>query len=140
MYKNFDLCISCFSDNNNPGDYWYDCAIVEATEILNQFNESDWTSLVDSLDNKSIFWKMRLVECLGDLDNIYELAVILALIEINDNDLIISCIDALRTINVDSLSENEFERINDRLSSINKIGSLTGLCIVEDFKRKFINK
>ncbi len=83
---------------------------------------------------------MRLVECLGDLDNTYELAVILALIEINDNDLIISCIDALRTINVDSLSENEFERINDRLSSINKIGSLTGLCIVGDFKRKFINK
>ncbi|EOL8988786.1 hypothetical protein ACM92P_003339 [Cronobacter dublinensis] len=140
MYKNFDLCISCFSDDNNPGDYWYDYAIVEATEILNQFNESDWTSLVDSLDNKSIFWKMRLVECLGDLNNTYELTIILALIEINDNELIVSCIDALRTINIDSLSENEFEKINDRLSFIHKNSSLIGLCIVEDFKRKFIDK
>lgn len=65
MYKNFDLCISCFSDDNNPGDYWYDCAIVEATEILNQFNESDWTSLVDSLDNKSIFLENETSRMLG---------------------------------------------------------------------------
>ncbi|CBA34654.1 hypothetical protein ACMSX5_003204 [Cronobacter turicensis] len=57
MYKKFDLCISDFSDDISPGDYWYDCAIIEASEILNHFNKSDWGSLFDNLSDKIFFGK-----------------------------------------------------------------------------------
>jgi hypothetical protein len=54
MYRNFDLCITDFSSDNEPGDYWYDYAIVESTEMLSKFNEGDWLCLFVDLANKYI--------------------------------------------------------------------------------------
>ncbi len=107
MYRNFDLCITDFSSDNEPGDYWYDCAIVESTEMLSKFKESDWKCLLGDLANKPIFWKIRLVECLGDLNNSYELEVILYLINTDDNNLFNSCLDSLRSMGICGLTESD---------------------------------
>ncbi|EOC0418208.1 hypothetical protein ACI0Z1_002766 [Cronobacter malonaticus] len=139
MYKNFDLCISDFSDDKNPGDYWYDCAIVEASEILNQFNELDWECLFDNLSDKNIFWKIRLAECLGGLNNIYEVNIILEFIKTDDTDLFVSCIDSLRTIDLSHLSKDELANINDKIFFAKKDASLPVRCVLEDFTRKFIS-
>lgn len=61
MYRNFDLCITDFSSDNEPGDFWYDCAIVESTEILSKFNEGDWLCLFVDLANKYILGSRDLV-------------------------------------------------------------------------------
>lgn len=61
MYRNFDLCITDFSSDNEPGGYWYDCAIVESTEMLSKFKEEDWLCLFFDLANKSILGSRELV-------------------------------------------------------------------------------
>ncbi len=139
MYKKFDLCISDFSDDKNPGDYWYDCAIVEAAEMLNQFNGLDWGCLFDNLSDKNIFWKIRLAECLEGLNNIYEVNIILELIKTDDPDLFVSCIDSLRTIDLSYLSKDELANINDKIFFAKKNASLPVRCVLEDFTRKFIS-
>jgi len=59
MYNKFDSCISDFSYESEPGDYWYDCAILESTEILKQFDNNDWDLLLKQLNSKSVFWQKR---------------------------------------------------------------------------------
>lgn len=103
MYNKFDTCISDFSHESEPSDYWYDCAILESTEILKQFDDNDWDLLLKQLEFKSLFWQKRLVECLGDLHNSYELEIILDLINTSDDDLFITCVDSLRLLNLSSL-------------------------------------
>ncbi|MDK1229503.1 hypothetical protein [Cronobacter turicensis] len=139
MYKKIDLCISDFSDDIRPGDYWYDCAIVEASEIFNQFKELDWGCLFDNLNYKNIFWKIRLAECLGGLNNPCEVKIILELIKTDDPDLFVSCIDSLRTIDLSRLTKDELDNINDKISFAKKNASLPVRCVLEAFTRKFIS-
>ncbi len=137
MYKEFDLCITDFSNDNEPGDYWYDCAVIESAEILSKFNESDWACLFNELAHKSIFWKTRLVECLGDLKNSHELDIILALIDTDNYDLFISCVDSLRAMDICDLSEDDLGKINDKIYHLEQNASLPVKSILESFSRKF---
>ena len=93
MYNKFDTCISDFSHESEPSDYWYDCAILESTEILKQFDDNDWDLLLKQLAFKSLFWQKRLVECLGDLHNTYELEIILDLINTSEHNKFKKCVD-----------------------------------------------
>lgn len=61
MYRNFDLCITDFSCDKDPGDYWYDCDIIESAEMLSKFNKEDWLCLFVDLANKSILGSRDLV-------------------------------------------------------------------------------
>ncbi|MBJ2118271.1 MULTISPECIES: hypothetical protein [Proteus] len=137
MYKEFDLCITDFSNDNEPGDYWYDCAVVESAEILSKFKEPDWVCLFNELAHKSIFWKTRLVECLGDLKNSHELDIILALIDTDNYDLFISCVDSLRSMDICDLSEDDLGKINDKIYHLEQSASLPVKSILESFSRKF---
>lgn len=140
MYKEFDLCITDFSNDNEPGDYWYDCAVVESTKILSKFNEPDWVCLFNELAHKSIFWKTRLVECLGNLKNSHELNIILSLIDTDNYDLFISCVDSLRSIDIRGLSEDDLGKINDKIYHLEPNASLPVKSILENFSRKFKSK
>jgi hypothetical protein len=111
MYKIFDNCISDFIYEREASDYWYDCAILESTKILKQFNDNDWLLLLSNLKDKSIFWKKRLIECLGDLHNKYELEVILEIIDTSDEDLFVSCVDSLRLLDLTSLNNLQKEKL-----------------------------
>lgn len=57
MYNSFEGCIVDFSLEQDSGDYWYDCAVLEASDILREFDRSDWVLLLEGLARKSIFWK-----------------------------------------------------------------------------------
>lgn len=107
MYNKFDVCISDFSYESDPSDYWYDCAILEATEMLNKFNNNDWELLLSQIKLKPIFWQKRLVECLGDLHNSYELDVLLNIINTNCEELFISCVDSLRLLDLSNLDKSK---------------------------------
>lgn len=107
MYNKFDVCISDFSYESDPSDYWYDCAILEATEMLNKFNNNDWELLLSQIKLKPIFWQKRLVECLGDLHNSYELDVLLNIINTDCEELFISCVDSLRLLDLSNLDKSK---------------------------------
>ncbi|ELY6280509.1 hypothetical protein SNQ52_003573, partial [Cronobacter turicensis] len=109
------------------------------SEIFNQFKELDWGCLFDNLNYKNIFWKIRLAECLGGLNNPCEVKIILELIKTDDPDLFVSCIDSLRTIDLSRLTKDELDNINDKISFAKKNASLPVRCVLEAFTRKFIS-
>jgi len=111
MYSAFENCIFDFALSRDPGDYWYDCVILEASDILRKFDKGDWELLLKELKNKDNFWKKRLVECLGDLHVAYEFEVILRIINTGDEDLFISCIDALRLLDLSGLGGRDKEEL-----------------------------
>ena len=137
MYKNFNTFILPYSEDNEPGDYWYDCGVIESTKILSAFTDFDWEYLLKNLSDKSIYWKIRLVECLGDLHNSYELRVILELIDTDDDKLFVSCVDSLRSINLCHLPENILNTIQTRIINLMQNASLPVKRVLEDFMHKF---
>lgn len=136
MLDKLNTCIFDFSHESEPGDYWYDCAILEAIEILKQFSQKDWDLLLKQLNFQSLFWKKRLVECLGDLQNQYELKVILSIICTENEDLFITCIDALRGLDLSCL-DSEKKQLLQRTQAILKATiSLSSKRILTEFLYK----
>ncbi len=135
-YHKFDTCISEFSQESEPGDYWYDCAILESTEILKQFSDSDWHLLLKQLKLKPIFWQKRLIECLGDLHNPYELEVVLETINTSDKDLFITCVDSLRFLDLSTLDKSKKEQLLSKAEIILEKASSPVKCVLEEFIKK----
>lgn len=133
MYEKLELCISEFSKDNEPGDYWYDCGVIESAEILSKFTDCDWQYLLTNLACKSIFWKTRLVECLGGLHNDYELEIILEMINTDDIDLFIGCVDSLRSIDITNLPECKLCNVINKLSELIKNASPPVKSVLENF-------
>ncbi|OCG21473.1 MULTISPECIES: hypothetical protein [unclassified Gilliamella] len=138
MYNKFDVCISDFSHESEPGDYWYDCAILEATEILNKFNNNDWELLLAQLKFKPIFWQKRLVECLGDLHNSHELEVLLKIINTSNENLFISCIDSLRLLDLSNLDNSKKELLLLKIDILLQNASSPVKRVLEEFIKKLV--
>lgn len=138
MYNKFDVCVSDFSKESEPSDYWYDCAILEATEILKEFNNNDWELLLTQLKLKPIFWQKRLVECLGDLHNSHELEVLLNIINTNNEDLFISCIDTLRLLNLSNLDNSKKEQLLSKIDILLQNASSPVKRVLEEFIKKLV--
>jgi len=111
-------------------------AILDATEILTNFSDQDWKVMLIELESKSLFWKKRLIECLGDLHNQYELDIILNIINTTDEDLFITCVDSLRFLSLSNLSILKKEQIRSRIEALLQNTSLPVKCILEEFIKK----
>lgn len=138
MYNKFDVCISDFSHESDPSDYWYDCAILEATEMLNKFNNNDWELLLSQIKLKPIFWQKRLVECLGDLHNSHELDVLLNIINTNSEELFISCIDSLRLLDLSNLDKSEKKSILFKIDILLQNASSPVKSVLEELIKKLV--
>ncbi|WP_086632765.1 hypothetical protein [Commensalibacter intestini] len=136
MLDKLNTCIFDFSHESEPGDYWYDCAILEAIEILKQFSQKDWDLLLKQLNFQSLFWKKRLVECLGDLQNQYELKVILSIICTENEDLFITCIDALRGLDLSCLNSEKKQLLQRTQAILKATISLSSKRILTEFLYK----
>lgn len=140
MYDKFENFMFDFALERDPSDYWYDCAILEAADILREFNESDWELLLEGLKHKDVFWQKRLVECLGDLHVSHELEVILRVINQNDEDLLIACIDALRLLDLSELGERNKEDLLLRVGCLLDEASPPVKEVLENFVEKLKSK
>lgn len=138
MYNKFDVCISDFSHESDPSDYWYDCAILEATEMLNKFNNNDWELLLSQIKLKPIFWQKRLVECLGDLHNSHELDVLLNIINTNSEELFISCVDSLRLLDLSNLDKSEKKSILLKIDILLQNASSPVKSVLEELIKKLV--
>lgn len=136
MYNEFNSCLSDFSHESEPGDYWYDCAVLEATAILESFSDDDWELLLKKLEGKTVFWKKRLVECLGDLHNQHEVDVILSVLDTDEEDLLIAGVDSLRLLDLSILDENRKAQLSVKASTLLKKTSNPVRKVLEDFIRK----
>ncbi|NUE67582.1 hypothetical protein [Snodgrassella sp. ESL0253] len=138
MNKKFDDCVSDFIQAREPSDYWYDCAILEAIEILKRFNDNDWLFLLKQLKDKPIFWQKRLIECLGGLHSPYELEVILEIINTTDEDLFISCVDSLRFLDLSTLDNEKKEQLLSKSERALERASSPVKRILEEIIKKLI--
>ena len=111
MFKDFESSIN----DNSCDDFWYDVALFECQEMLERFSDEEWEELSEKIGNYSEEAKMRCVECLSDIDNRKGLLMILRLSNTNNRELFVTCVDSLRNMDISSLSQNEIERLFQRV-------------------------
>lgn len=81
-------------------DYWYDNLLFICEDIIQKFSLTEWNKLKNIIPKDDIRWNIRLVECLGDINNQHSIECILEMLNINNNDVFISCADALRDMDI----------------------------------------
>jgi hypothetical protein len=124
MLKEFEYGIN----NNNSDDYWYDDRLFYYQEMLSSFSDEEWEALSEVIGDHSEEAQMRCIECLSDVDERKSLAIILKVSNTKNRELFVTCIDALRNMDISSLSHSEKEYLVQRVkeysadaSSIEKI-------------------
>ncbi len=117
MYKELDYLLSA----DTTVDSWYDDGCVIASEMLSEFNSSDWTDLSNQVHNKPIGWQRKLAYCLDNECNVNEFNILLSLLSTNDEELFETCIDTLRSFENEEIKKmildnpKILERVNDLL-------------------------
>lgn len=117
MYKELDNLLSA----DTSVDSWYDDGCVIASEMLSEFNPSDWVELSNQVQNKPIEWQRKLAYCLDNECNVNEFNILLSLLSTNDEELFEICIDTLRSFTNQEVKKmildnpNILQRINDSL-------------------------
>ncbi|MCM3040664.1 hypothetical protein M3201_13255 [Paenibacillus motobuensis] len=134
MYKELDNLLSA----DTTVDSWYDDGCVIASEMLSEFNLSDWAELSNQVHNKPIEWQRKLAYCLDNECNANEFNILLKLLSTNDEELFEICIDTLRSFTNQEINKmildnpKILQRINDLL--------LTASAPVEKILQDFLSK
>ncbi|MBN3524078.1 hypothetical protein [Paenibacillus apiarius] len=93
MYKKLDNLLLAESSV----DSWYDDGCKIASEILSEFSPMDWEELSKSVLIKPLAWQKKLAYCMDNNCNMYELKILLSLLDTEDEELFEVCIDTLRS-------------------------------------------
>lgn len=117
-------------------DYWYDDALFICEDILKDFSETKWEELSKVVSNENIRWKIRLAECMGNIGSCYELQCILKMIETDNEDLFVACVDSLRSMDMSTMNEVTKKEIQNQIKSRMKISSPPVVKVFEEFLKK----
>jgi HEAT repeat protein len=98
MYSRFDVCISRYADDEVPTDYWSDVEVVNASGILEEFSDTDWSELLAAVNGKSEFWILRMCESMGSVADERALAVLLDLMFHESETVRYAALDAIRSM------------------------------------------
>ena len=74
-------------EDESTTNAWYLDICRFTTDILEAFNEDDWSKLFRELPGKSITWKRRLSDCLTNPSDPNQLKLILYFLDLNDKEL-----------------------------------------------------
>lgn len=141
MYNKLDNYLMEFSGENSSDDYWFDIGSQYASKLLNEFKNEDWEEMKDHLDEKNTVWKKRLVYCLGNDNNDQEIDIVMGLIDINDEELFVMCIDALREmITTDNKNRIASPQIIERASELISKSGLASKKVLEIFIQRITCK
>lgn len=134
MYKELDLLLSA----ETSIDSWYDDGSVIASEILMEFSLMDWDELSKKVRVKPIEWQKKLAYCLDSNCHIYELTIILSLLEVEDKELTEICIDTLRSFTSPELKKkiSENQLIISRINELMPDSGAAVKKILDDFLEK----
>ncbi len=111
--------IEVLINDNTSEDYWYDVAIFSCQEIIKNFSDLEWNELSEKLGSYSEKSKIRVAECLADIDSDKSIPILLKLSNTESHDLFITCIDLLRDMDMSSVSTDK------KLSLLQKVKSLS---------------
>ncbi|MFF2531739.1 hypothetical protein ACFVS2_22795 [Brevibacillus sp. NPDC058079] len=94
MYKELDVFITgC----QNTVDYWYDYGCIIASDMLVKFSQKDWEDLSSHMLMKPLEWQRKLAYCMDSCCNEHELNILLSLLDTDDEELFVICVDTLRS-------------------------------------------
>ena len=117
MYKELDELISSYEKNFElVSEFWSVDGMDDAIDIIRVFEEADWTSLINDLNNKSSLWKTLLAQCMIDKEDSHVLEILNLLTETDDKIL-------FRTV-INKLSGYDLEQIENRKTIEEKINEL----------------
>ncbi|AET61241.1 hypothetical protein HPL003_22585 [Paenibacillus terrae HPL-003] len=135
MYKDLDEFIT---EYQHTADFWYDVGCVMASEKLSKFGSEDWQELSSIVHNRPLEWQKKLAYCLDTSCNMYELEILLSLLNTEDEELFEICIDTLRSFT----TQESKQMILDNPSILNRVNDLlpkAGIVskkMLEDFLKK----
>ncbi|WP_321386939.1 hypothetical protein [uncultured Enterococcus sp.] len=98
MFEKLDSYLLDFINENSSEDFWYDYAYKQAQELLNNFTQSDWEKMYQSIDAKSDLWKIRVAYSIDENTGMNGFKFLLSLMN-DDDDIVEYAIDSLRSFN-----------------------------------------
>ena len=134
MYKELDNLLSA----DTTVDSWYDDGCVIASEMLSEFNPSDWADLSNQVHNRPIEWQRKLAYCLDNECNVNEFNILLSLLSTNDEELFEICIDTLRSFENEEIKKMILDKpkILERVNDLLHIASVPVKKMLQDFLSK----
>lgn len=117
-------------------DYWYDDALFICEDILKGFSEDKWKELLKAIQNENIRWKVRLAECMGNVGSSYEIQCILKMINMDDEELFVACVDTLRSMDMSIMDMATKNEIQAQIKSRMEISSPPVVKVFEEFLKK----
>lgn len=138
MYKELDVLITgC----QNTVDYWYDVGCIITSDMLAKFSQKDWEDLSSHVLMKPLEWQRKLAYCLDSSCNEHELNILLSLLDTDDEELFVICVDTLRSYT--TLEAKQMIRDNPAmLIRVNELLPKAGVAtrgVLEDFLVKIKN-
>lgn len=110
-YHGFMEFMKPFLNGENSEDYWYDLAAEQAARLLDSFSEEDWESMIRNIGSQSMEFRKKLAYCFDDPANGYELELLLMLLDTEDRELFITCVDSLRSFVTEESADAVKKRI-----------------------------
>lgn len=139
MYNEFNKYI--YELENGSEDFWYDVGVISASEMLSKFTDEDWENLLNELPKQSLAWKRKVVYCIDNNNNPYELKCLLALANTEDEELFEMSVDSLREfINEKNLNLIKEEKILvDKVEKLVETAGVATKRILDEFLIKIKN-
>jgi tetratricopeptide (TPR) repeat protein len=110
-------------------DYWYDDAKFYACELVKQLTTDDWNALKSSWRNRSKQWQERCAEILDWGDARQAVPILLEMIQVEDDELILTAADSLSSIGVAELDLPVGADVLSRLQAVAHSGNVAKLII-----------
>lgn len=141
MYKKFEELVSRFATDEFPIDYWSDVAVVSASDVLDDFSDADWVSLLLSVKNKSDFWVLRMCESMGGVAEKRALYVLLEVVSRENEEVRCAALDSIRSMVSLGLDVSKYSsQIGVAIDSAKKMKSKVGLLSVIDLEKMLLDK
>lgn len=112
--------IEAMINDNSSDDYWYDDSLFSCQELINKLSDAEWHSFSEKTDSYPKKCKLRIVECLADIQSKDSISLILKLSNTENRDIFIACIDSLRDMDMSDVSDAEKDNL---LKKVNKFSA-----------------
>lgn len=139
MFDEFDKYILEFAVEDFAVDYWYDEGVDIAENMLHEFSNNDWKSLLEIIPKRTVEWQKLLAYCMHDGNDLNQLAVLLKLVGTEDSELFEIVVDSLRGFTSKeslNLIQNNSQVVSKIKELLPKAGETTKRVFEEFFKKQ----
>lgn len=138
MFDEFDKYILEFAGEDFAFNYWYDEGADIAENMLYEFDDNDWKTLIETIPKRTTEWQKRLAYCMHDESDLNQLSVLLRLVDTDDSELFEIVVDSLRSFTSEeslSLLQNDSQIVSKIKNLLPKVGDVAKRVFQEFLKK-----